>query len=121
MVLTVNGIDMTPYVAFQGFKVQRADVESPESGRTLDGLMHRGRVATKYRIDATCRPLKSDEARVVLQTIKPEYVTVTYYDPEQGLRENVAMYSNNIPATFCKRDKDGTEWWMGITFPLIER
>lgn len=121
MVLTVNGIDMTPYVAFQGFKWQRADVESPESGRTLDGLMHRGRVATKYRLDITCRPMKSNEAQIVLQAIKPEYVFVTYYDPEHGIRNNVMMYSNNNPASFCKRDEDGTEWWMGITFPLIER
>ena len=121
MTLTVNGVDMTPYVAFQGFKWQRADVDSPQAGRTLDAVMHRGRVATKYRLDITCRPMRSSEAQIVLQAIKPEYVTVTYYDPEQGLRENVTMYSNNNPASYCKMDSDGTEWWMGITFPLIER
>lgn len=121
MTLIVNGVDMTPYVAFQGFKWQRADVDGPNAGRTLDAVMHRDRVATKYRLDCTCRPLKSDEAQIVLQAIKPEYVNVTYYDPELGLRNNVVMYSNNIPATFCKKDKDGTEWWMGIAFPLIEQ
>ena len=121
MTLTVNGVDLTPYVAFQNFKWQRADVESPNAGRTLDGVMHRGRVAKKKRLDCTCRPMKADEAMLVLQTIEPEFVTVDYYDPEVGLRTNVTMYSNNIPATFCKKDPDGTEWWMGIAFPLVER
>jgi hypothetical protein len=31
------------------------------------------------------------------------------------------MYSNNNPASFLMRKPDGTEWWSGISFPLIER
>ena len=121
MVLTVNGVDMVPYISYQGLKWQRSDLDAPNSGRTLDGVMHRGRVATKIRLDVTCRPLKLSEARTVLTAVYPEYVTVTYTDPMQGGEVTKTMYSNNNPASFCIRHPDGTEWWDGITFPLIEQ
>ena len=119
MVLTINGVDMMPYIFRQGFKWQRSDLDAPDSGRTLDGVMHRGRVATKIRLDITCRPLKQSEANIVLNAIYPEWVSVTYTDPMLGLVTK-RMYSNNNPATFLVKHKDGTEWWGGITFPLIE-
>lgn len=31
------------------------------------------------------------------------------------------MYSNNIPAQFLIKTRNGKELWGGITFPLIER
>lgn len=120
MTLTVNGVDMLPYVAVKGVKWQRSDVEAPDSGRTLDGIMHRGRVATKIRLDITCRPLTSSEAAIVLNAILPEFVTVSYYDPMSG-SVTKTMYSNNNPASFLMRRPDGTEMWEGITFPLIEQ
>ena len=121
MYLEVDGVNILPYVAYSdGIKWQRSDLEDPESGRTLDGLMHRGRVATKIRMDITCRPLKSSEASVVLNAIYPEYVTVHYLDPQYG-EVTKQMYSNNNPATHMLLQEDGTEWWKGISFPLIER
>lgn len=120
MILEVNGIDMIPYLAHQGLKWQRNDLDSADAGRTMDGVMHRGRVATKIRMDITCRPLRSDEAMVVLNAILPEYVTVRYLDPMSGLVIKT-MYSNNNPATHMLIQDDGTEWWKDISFPLIEQ
>ena len=76
MVFTIgtgaNAVDMVKYVAHDdGFKWQRYDIDSPNTGRTLDGLMHRGRVATKIRLDIKCRPLKADELSIVLNAILP--------------------------------------------------
>ena len=120
MVLSINGTNILPYVAYKdGIKWQRSDLDSPDSGRTLDGVMHRGRVATKIRLDIKCRPLKSSEAQVVLNAIIPKYVTVQYIDPQYG-SVTKTMYSNNNPATHMLLQEDGTEWWDGITFPLIE-
>ena len=112
-------LNLAPYVARGGVKWQRADVESSDAGRTLDGEMHRGRVATKVRLDITCRPLTGAEAATVLGAIEPEYVYVTYTDPMYGERINVKMYANNHPASYCMR-RDGTDYWNGITFPLVE-
>ena len=120
MMLRINGVDFMPFIAKQGVKWQRNDIDAPNSGRTMDGMMQRGRVATKIRLDITCRPLTAEEAMLVLNTILPEYVSVDYYDPMGGERYGVTMYSNNNPASFLI-EKPDDDWWSGITFPLIER
>lgn len=119
MNLTVDDVDMIPFIAYRGLKWSRNDIDAPNSGRTLDGTMHRGRVTTKIRLDITCRPLTAEELKTVLNAIEPEYVTVTYDDPMQG-RVVKQMYSNNNPASFCILQPDGTEWWNDISFPLVE-
>lgn len=120
MRLLIDGINIVPYIAFGGLKWSRNDVEAPDSGRTLDGLMHRARVDTKIRLDITCRLLKASELSIVLNAILPEYVTVSYDDPMSGYVTKT-MYSNNNPASYCILKPDGTEWWSDITFPLIEQ
>lgn len=120
MILEINGVDVLPYVAHQGLKWQRNDLDGPNAGRTMDGVMHRARVASKIRLDIKCRPLRSEEAAVVLNAILPEYVHVRYLDPMSGLVTK-SMYSNNNPASHMLIQPDGVEWWDGITFPLIER
>lgn len=121
MTLTIDGVDMTPYIAFRGVKWQRSDLDAPNSGRGLDGRLMRNRVASKIRLDVTCIPLTADKASTVLTTIMPEWVTVTYTDPQLGRDVTKTMYSNNNPASFLMRRPDGKEYWDGITFPLIER
>lgn len=121
MILMINGRDMSPYIAYGGVAWQRGDVDGPNAGRTSAATMRRDRIAIKRRLDITCKPLTTAEAAIVLQAIEPEYVTVKYTDPMAGTELTKEMYSNNIPANYLMRRKDGTELWGGITFPLIER
>lgn len=121
MVFEIDGLDMTPYVAYGGFKWQRNDIEGSDAGRDLTGQLRRNRISTKIRLDITCRLLTSAEAHIVLSAIMPEYVSVRYYDPEAGGVVTKIMYANNNPASFQLRKPDGTVWWSGITFPLVER
>lgn len=121
MTFEIDGVDITPYIAYGGLKWQRSDIDASDAGRTQDALMHRGRVATKIRLDVTCRPLTAAEASIVLKAIKPEFVEVRCTDPEEGGIVTRTMYANNNPASFMLRKRDGTEWWSGITFPLVER
>ena len=121
MKLEINGVDLTPYIAKRGVKWQRNDLDAEGSGRSLDGLMMRNRVASKVRLDVTCIPLPSPAASRVLTAIMPEWVEVTYTDPQLGRDVTKTMYSNNNPASFLLRREDGTEYWDGITFPLIEK
>lgn len=133
--ISIDGIDITGMIAFQGLKWTRADVDGPSAGRTLSGLMIRDRVATKIRLDITCRPLKSAELRTLLNLLLPEFVQVTYDDPMYGLVTKT-MYANNNPAEFCMRkeyvppqqwyichdsEPEPEEYWFNVTFPLVER
>lgn len=119
--------DLTPYIKLGGLKWSRNDVEHSSAGRdTQDGLMHRARVGLKVRLDCQCRPITSDEAKIVLKAIEPVWLDVVYLDPQEGavrggVDDPVQMYSNNIPATFLFMRTDGTSYWEGIEFPLIER
>ena len=60
------------------------------------------------------------EAMAVVSAIKPEFVTVRYFDPQDGSVTRT-MYSNNIPTICATVNPDGTAIWKGLTFPLIER
>lgn len=122
MLLKVGNVDLTAYIQEDGFSVTRNDVDDSKTGRTLDGTMHRARIALKKKIEVNCRPLTQTEAQTVLTAILPEWVSVTYIDPQAGTRSNIQMYSNNVPAVAARYDKDtGLVLWKGIKFPLVER
>lgn len=118
--ITIDGNDITPAIAYQGVKWSRNDVDGPNAGRTMSGLMVRDRVATKIRLDITCRPLKLDELRFLLNLILPEFVQVTYEDPMYGLVTKT-MYANNHSAQIYQHMSDDSEVWFNVSFPLIEK
>ena len=120
MVFRINNIDFSDYIKNRGFKRTRSDIDGPEAGRTMDGIMHRERVAKKIRLDISCRPLVDFEAGQILSVIEDEYGSVTYTDPVYGVITK-EMYSNNNPASYRVRKNDGREYWDGIEFPLVER
>ena len=120
MVFKINGVDCMPYIDEEGFYWGRNDVESPQAGRTMDAEMHRGRIAIKKRLDITCKPLTTQQTKVLLNLIKPEFVEVEYTDPMDGL-VITSMYSNNVPATVMCINEDGSPVWKGIKFPLVQK
>ena len=61
---TVNNINLLPYIAEDGLEWTRFDVEAPDTGHTLDGVMHRGRVAVKICMVA-------EELAAQLQALSP--------------------------------------------------
>ena len=121
MYFRINGVDILPYIAEDGIKWQRNDVDGPNAGRAMNALMYRGRVAIKERIDVTLRSLKTSEVNMILNLILPEYITLEWnFDPLYGTVSKT-MYSNNVPATCATIYPDGTALWEDISFPLIER
>lgn len=115
-----EGVSILPFLKPGGLKWQRNDLDSDEAGRTMDGVMHRDRVAEKTRWDCDCRPLNTDEANLLLNLIRPVFITVMVTDPQDGLVIRT-FYSNNAPASVMRIQPDGTALWDGISFPLIER
>ena len=119
--ISIDGTDITNLIAYQGVQWKRNDIDGPSAGRTLSGLMIRDRVATKIRLDITCRQLTLNEVRMLLNLLMPEFVSVTYDDPMDGLVTRT-MYANNNGAQFLfARDEDTKEWWDNVSFPLVER
>lgn len=118
--LAINGTDISNYIAEKGIKWTRNDLDGPNAGRTLSGLMIRDRVAVKIKLEVTCRDLDEDSLRMIMNLIYPPFVQVSYNDPIYG-HVTKTMYSNNNAAVFNSVDTAGTRKWGSITFPLIEQ
>ncbi len=115
-----QGVSILPFIKPGGLKWQRNDLDSEDAGRTMDGTMHRDRVAEKTRWDNECIPLTTAQANLLLNLIRPVFITVQITDPQDGLVTR-QFYSNNAPATVMRIQEDGTALWEGISFPLIEK
>lgn len=118
----INGTDILRFVQEDGMEWSRNDLDNAEAGRTMDGTMHRGRVAIKYKVNIRCLKLYRSEVLMLMNLILPEFVTVeTNMHP---LYESCVaqFYSNNVPSTVTTADPEtGESLWSGISFPLVER
>ena len=112
-------VDITPYIKYQGITFSRNDVEAPDSGRTLDGIMHRGRVAIKERMDIETVPLKKSQVAMLHELLYPEtiQVRVTPY-PMTNATQTMTMYSNSVKTTHViHRQNDDLQ---SVSFPFVE-
>ena len=120
-VLIINGVDFSEYLTEDGLEWTRNDLEASGAGRTtMDGLMHRSRIAVKVKLQVTCMPLMERDVQRLLHAIYPPMVSVTYIDPMEGMVTRT-MYTNNVPLHLKKVEKDGRTYWNGLKFPLIEQ
>lgn len=103
------------------FDISYQDVSAPDSGRTLDALMWKNRVAQKVKIELEWLGLSDENAATILTAFDPEYVDVTYHD---------AKTNSIVTKNFYTGDRTGiTYWWndnddftySSITFSIIER
>lgn len=114
-------VDLTPYIAAQGLKWSRNDIDAQNSGRDVQsGTMIRKRVSQKTRLDISCRPLTSDELHTVLAAIQPQWLSVKFYDPITNATVTKIMYTSTVPASFYY-DDGIRQLWTGVEFPLIEQ
>ena len=116
----LNWVDITPWIAWQGLTFSRNDVDAPNAGRDMSGLMHRGRVASKEKMNIqTVQLTRAQSAR--LQTLLfPEtiLVRVTPYPRTNGAYI-MSMYSNNVKTTYVIHRENGEDL-QSLSFPLIE-
>ena len=120
MTVTIGTTDITKYIKFGGLTFSRNDVEAPDAGRDLAGLMHRGRVAIKERMDIETVPLTKSEVAALHALLLPETfsVTVSPY-PNTNASKTMTMYSNNIKTTYIIHRSSGEDI-QSISFPLVE-
>lgn len=113
-------VDITPYIAFQGLTFSRNDVDAPDAGRDMSGLMHRGRVAVKEKMNINTIPLTKSQSASLQQLLYPEtvQVRVTPY-PRTNAAHTMNMYSNNVKVTYIIHYSSGEDM-QSLSFPLIE-
>lgn len=115
----IDGEDILPFIIEKGIKWSRNDVDGSNAGRVIGNAnMVRDRLAIKNRIDISCRPLYTEDARKLMRLIEPEFVTIQYDDLLFGVVTRV-VYSNNASAVLSVVCDDDTDMYEDINFPLI--
>lgn len=117
--LSGNWVDITPYIAFQGLTFSVNSIDAPDAGRDMSGLMHRGMIAIKEKMNIQTIQLTKSQASTLITLLLPQSfeVRVTPY-PQTNAAKTMTMYSNNVKTTYtikCANDE-----LMSLSFPLIE-
>lgn len=80
-VFKVNGSDVP---VPNTFKWGLQDVSDPDAGRTLDGVMHKNRIAQKVKLELAWKYRSNAEMSTILKAFNDEYFNVTYRDPKEN-------------------------------------
>lgn len=112
--------DITPWIAWQGLTFSRNDVDGPNAGRDMTGYMHRGRVASKEKMNIQTVQLTRAQSSKLQTLLFPEtiQVRVTPY-PRTNAQQVLYMYSNNVKTTYVIHRENGEDL-QSLSFPLIE-
>lgn len=115
-----NWIDITPYIAWKGLTFSRNDVDAPDAGRDMSGLMHRGRVAVKEKMNIQTITMTKAQSAALQTLLYPESIQVRVNPyPRTNASHTMTMYTNNVKTTHEVTTKSGDEL-QSLSFPLIE-
>lgn len=120
--VTINGTDITDYIAFRGVKWSYRYVNGKNTGVTLAGVTQLDVLATKSDLNITCVPLSYADVQTLLAAISGASVSVTYDDPLLGTVTKT-MHPSGQKADFLNetsQDLDAQMMWDGISFKLEE-
>ena len=118
--VTSQWFDITPWIAWQGLTFSRNDVDAPDAGRDMSGLMHRGRVGVKEKMNVQTVQLTRAQSSFLQTLLYPEtiQVRVTPYPRTNGAY-TMSMYTNNVKTTYVIHRQNGEDL-QSLSFPLIE-
>lgn len=111
--------DLTPYISNTGLSQEEQDIDAAGSGRTMDGLMQRNRVASKEKWPIVTIPVDTATKNAIKAAIKPQYFRVRI--TENGEAPYIkTMYAGNRTSNFIIKKRSGKELWK-LSISLIER
>lgn len=118
--LIINGVDITADI--EEIKWSENDLDGPNAGRTLDGVMHRDKVASKRRADIKLCDVKTDRANEILSALRNQYFTCeTDLAPSDGNSLSMTMYNSTRSGGIRIVNTDGKVVHKEISFNIIER
>lgn len=118
--IKIGGIDITADI--EEIKWSENDLDAPNSGRTLDGMMHRGKVTSKRRADIKLVDLKTDRANQILSVLRNQYfLCQTDLCPASGSGVAMTMYNSTRSGSVRIVNTDGKTVHKEISFNIIER
>ncbi len=117
--LTIDGVAMP---APSKFSITLNDLDSDQTGRSIDGNLHRDVIGTNFRtIDLEWKTMTRDDLQSLLNAVSKTTFTVTYYDPIHDAKVSKTMYAGNRKIDMYNYVIDkGKPLWVNIGVSLIQ-
>ena len=121
--IKINGtIIKTP----SSFKWGLDEMDTDDSGRTLDAKMHIDTIADKRKLECSWSGLNRAEASTLLQSVKRtnagRFFSVTYPDTESGTDETRMFYVGpRSSSIYSWTDEETGKVFSDVAFNLIEQ
>lgn len=120
-IFKINGHDYTKYLAEEGLKPSKNDLDADGSGRNLlDGLMYRSRIATKAKWTVSFNRLNEAIMAQLEKDMDAEFVQVTMLDAKENRYIERTYYCSTINEG-VQRYIGGQTVYDGVTFNITER
>lgn len=116
----IEGRDITRYILQDGFQLSENDLDSPKAGRTLDALMHRGKVAEKKRADIKLVFVKKEVLDWMMPLLRRQYF-ICETDLFPGGAVRMEMYNSTRKYGVALIDVKGITWYKDASFNIIQR
>lgn len=121
MILSAGGVSVDIIEDIEEIKWSENDLDSPNSGRTLDGLMHRGKVTSKRRADIKLLPVKAERVNEIFPIIRHQYFTcLTNIVPAES-DLTMQMYNSTRSGGVMIITTDGDVKHKDVAFNIIQR
>ena len=105
------------------FNITFNDLDSEETGRSIDGNLHRDVIGTNFRtIELSWNYMTRENLQKLLNAVSKTNFEVVYYDPIQNARIVKTMYAGNRKVDMYNYilGKDGKPLWVDISVSLIQ-
>lgn len=119
-ILKIGDLDITELVASGGIGWERNDIDSDKTTRMLDGTMYRKRVTKKRKLSISLLRLTTEQLQKVVAALAPEFVTVTYVDPEVCGQVTKTFYGSTVSSSTWMTI-GGVTYWSGTKFNIVEK
>lgn len=96
------------------------DLSSPDTGRTLDGIMHKDRVAQKVKLTCKWPAMSTADASILLKAVNANVnFQLTYFDVQENGNRTATFYvgDRTAPYLWIREDSKMVE---NISFDFIE-
>lgn len=118
--ITVGSTALTPNPSQVSVDVYDLD-DGATTTRTMDGLLHRDRIAVKRKLSMSWDLLTGAQLSDILSAMSATFFNVTYPDPLTNSNQTKTFYVGDRSNPVGVVSPAGAVLWQGISFNLIER
>lgn len=120
-IFKIGDHDYTEYIARDGLKPSRNDLDKNGSGRNLiNGLMYRTRIATKMKYSVQFNRMDAATLKQLENDMSGTYVKVTLLEGKTNRHVTRNYYTSTINEG-VQRFVEGETYYDGVAFDITER